>query len=451
MATINEILNAIKVSRDQGFSEADIATGLARYGITASQIANATATTYTPTQIENAINVSRQQGFSDADITTGLAKYGITTAQPYVDPNSGRATGLTDPSKFTPSTYTPAQIADAIKVSRQQGFSEADVATGLGRFLPNAAAVTAALAANPKASPVIPTIPGAITPIVRPPAPRQITGTQVTPASVTNTAITGTPYTNVYSPAMMQQNAPTLAQISAASQSANPYQSLMALTPQRSMSPAYAAQAGQTAVNTNLGGFDPAIYNPAATPVTGLLNTTVRASDGAGGNVGSNAGGNGQTGYGSLANLAGEAQRAGFTTIGNFLGGLVPVGAAYNTIDPVTGLAAKGSMTAADIAALSGKVDIGSSVSLGGANDVGTSGGGVDPTGGGGPSKLAKGGMVNMNPQMHNPPGPDDGYAALDNGEYVIRKSAVKKYGANIFEQINAGRIPAQRLKSLLE
>jgi len=65
--------------------------------------------------------------------------------------------------------------------------------------------------------------------------------------------------------------------------------------------------------------------------------------------------------------------------------------------------------------------------------------------------EYAKGGMVNMKPQMRNPPGPDDGYAALDNGEYVIRKSAVKKYGANIFEQINAGRIPAQRLKSLLE
>ena len=63
----------------------------------------------------------------------------------------------------------------------------------------------------------------------------------------------------------------------------------------------------------------------------------------------------------------------------------------------------------------------------------------------------AKGGMVNMKPQKYNPPGPDDGLAGLDNGEYVIRKSAVKKYGSNIFEQINAGKIPAKRLKSLLE
>jgi hypothetical protein len=73
--------------------------------------------------------------------------------------------------------------------------------------------------------------------------------------------------------------------------------------------------------------------------------------------------------------------------------------------------------------------------------------GGSDGFGG----EYAKGGKVNMKPQKYNPPGPDDGYAALDNGEYVIRKKAVKKYGANIFEQINAGRIPAQRLKSLLE
>jgi hypothetical protein len=65
--------------------------------------------------------------------------------------------------------------------------------------------------------------------------------------------------------------------------------------------------------------------------------------------------------------------------------------------------------------------------------------------------EYAKGGKVNMAPQMNNPPGPDDGYAALDNGEYVIRKKAVQKYGANIFEQINAGKIPAKRLKSLLE
>ena len=300
------------------------------------------------------------------------------------------------------------------------------------------------------------TTTGTVQPITRPTTPRQVTGTQLAPAGVTNTAITGTPYTNIYTPATMQQNAPTLAQINAASQSANPYQSLMALTPQRALSPAYAGMLGQTTANTNLGGFDPKIYNPAATPVTGLLNTTTGGNDGSQNGAGGGGGG-GQTLAGTVANLSGEAQRAGFNTIGNFLGGFVPVGAEYNKIDPVTGLPAKGSVTAADLAALTGKFDIGSSVSLGGTGDGGGGyGSGSEPggsgTGAGGYGPQYRGGLITpRDVKGPNPPGPDDGHASLDIGEYVIRKSAVKKYGSNIFEQINAGRIPAQRLKSLLE
>jgi hypothetical protein len=98
---------------------------------------------------------------------------------------------------------------------------------------------------------------------------------------------------------------------------------------------------------------------------------------------------------------------------------------------------------------------LGSSAGMGGLTGPNYSdyGGMAGETGGewGFGGEYAKGGMVKMKPQMNNPPGPDDGYAALENGEYVIRKSAVKKYGANIFEQINAGKIPAKRLKSLLE
>lgn len=297
------------------------------------------------------------------------------------------------------------------------------------------------------------TTAGAVQPITRPPPVRQVTSTQLAPASFAQTKITGTPFTNLYTPATVQQNAPRLSDIQAAAQSANPYQSLMSLTPQRTLSPAYAAQAGQTTANTNLGGFNPAIYNPATAPVTGLL--APAGADGVN-NSGDQRGpgtgntGDGQTFYGGLANLAGEANRAGFTGLGGFLASGLPVGAAYKG----------GTLTAADIAALTGKVDLGSSVSLGnqgygggsdapGANADGYGGG--DAGFGGGSQAFAKGGMVNMRPQRHNPPGPDDGYAALDNGEYVIRKSAVKKYGSNIFEQINAGKIPAQRLKSLLE
>ena len=50
-----------------------------------------------------------------------------------------------------------------------------------------------------------------------------------------------------------------------------------------------------------------------------------------------------------------------------------------------------------------------------------------------------------------NPKGPDDGAAFLDRGEYVIRKSAVKKYGRGLLDMINEGKVPAKKIKSLLD
>jgi len=49
-----------------------------------------------------------------------------------------------------------------------------------------------------------------------------------------------------------------------------------------------------------------------------------------------------------------------------------------------------------------------------------------------------------------NPPGPDDGTGMLQLGEYVIKKSAVNKYGTGLLDMINAGKIPAKKMKSLL-
>jgi hypothetical protein len=300
------------------------------------------------------------------------------------------------------------------------------------------------------------TTAGTVQPIVRPTGPRQVTGTQLAPAAVTNTAITGTPFTNLYTPSNVQQNAPRLSDIQAATQSSNPYQSLMALTPQRTLSPSYAAQAGQTTANTNLGGFNPAIYNPAATtaPLTGLL---AAGSDGSGG---SNAGdargpgtdntGSGQTIYGGLANLAGEAQRYGFNTIGGLIAGAIPVGstlapginattadlAALGNRDAIAAMTAQNQAIAQDAEqqSSSSPFDGGTGEGLGAAYDK------------------FKGGLITpRNIRGPNPPGPDDGNTNIDIGEYVIRKNAVQKYGANIFEKINAGQIPAKRLKSLLE
>lgn len=49
-----------------------------------------------------------------------------------------------------------------------------------------------------------------------------------------------------------------------------------------------------------------------------------------------------------------------------------------------------------------------------------------------------------------NPDGPDEGYAKLQRGEYVVRKKAVNKYGEDFLEALNEARLPKSKLKSLL-
>ena len=75
-----------------------------------------------------------------------------------------------------------------------------------------------------------------------------------------------------------------------------------------------------------------------------------------------------------------------------------------------------------------------------------------DPGRGGGGAHLAKGGYVSM---QHlggpDPEGPDDGYAALKDGEYVINDKAVKKYGIELMNAINSGKISKGKLIGLLE
>jgi hypothetical protein len=75
-----------------------------------------------------------------------------------------------------------------------------------------------------------------------------------------------------------------------------------------------------------------------------------------------------------------------------------------------------------------------------------------DPGRGGGGAHLAKGGHVSM---MHllgpDPEGPDDGYATLKDGEYVINDKAVKKYGIDLMNAINSGKISKGKLRGLLE
>jgi hypothetical protein len=68
-----------------------------------------------------------------------------------------------------------------------------------------------------------------------------------------------------------------------------------------------------------------------------------------------------------------------------------------------------------------------------------------------GEGQYAKGGkVIKAHLKGPNPKGPDEGYGALLGGEYVIKKSAVKKYGEGLLSMINDGKIPAKKMKSLL-
>jgi hypothetical protein len=85
-----------------------------------------------------------------------------------------------------------------------------------------------------------------------------------------------------------------------------------------------------------------------------------------------------------------------------------------------------------------------------GVGNPGESGGGYGASGDG-DSGYAKGGKVTKDRlKGPDPKGPDEGYGALLSGEYVIKKSAVKKYGQGLLDMINDGKIPAKKMKSLL-
>ena len=92
-----------------------------------------------------------------------------------------------------------------------------------------------------------------------------------------------------------------------------------------------------------------------------------------------------------------------------------------------------------------------SSPSGGDAGSSGAFGGGF---GGGdsGDGGYYKGGKVTMNRlRGPNPMGPDDGYAGLKDGEFVINAKSVGKYGIELMNAINAGKISKGKLRGLLE
>jgi len=65
--------------------------------------------------------------------------------------------------------------------------------------------------------------------------------------------------------------------------------------------------------------------------------------------------------------------------------------------------------------------------------------GGSDTSNSFGEGQYNQGGMVNAQHLMGRAPAPDDGYGALQGGEYVITKAAVEKYGKRMMDAINNG------------
>jgi len=110
-------------------------------------------------------------------------------------------------------------------------------------------------------------------------------------------------------------------------------------------------------------------------------------------------------------------------------------------------VAAKSGVTLADYYGGGGDANSADAGEGPGGNSGGGEGNGA--TAGEAGAGYAMGGMVNGLFGM-NPPGPDDGAGYLDRGEYVVKKSAVNKYGKGLLDMINEGKVPAKKLKSLL-
>lgn len=93
----------------------------------------------------------------------------------------------------------------------------------------------------------------------------------------------------------------------------------------------------------------------------------------------------------------------------------------------------------------------GSSSGDGGSGSGGGDGGGGDYMGGLiGMPEYIQGMATRQNTFGENPAGPDDAYRKTQLGEYVIKKSAVQKYGRGLLDMINSESIPKTKLRGLL-
>jgi hypothetical protein len=126
----------------------------------------------------------------------------------------------------------------------------------------------------------------------------------------------------------------------------------------------------------------------------------------------------------------------------SLLSGILPSSNVSLTPAPVQDLQATPNPYAGENPALSstGSGFAGADIGAGG----GFTGGVGTGTSGGSPAEASdlgynQGGMVTPERLMGQAPAPDDGYGALQGGEYVITKAAVERYGKAMMDAINNG------------
>lgn len=143
----------------------------------------------------------------------------------------------------------------------------------------------------------------------------------------------------------------------------------------------------------------------------------------------------------------------------NYMG--IPIGAQYNPAVTAGGASPYSQIRAISPQFVNPYAGVVANTSMGGYNPmlyenvkaaenvVGTTESMGDGSGAG--TGMAKGGYVHGGLMSGpNPAGPDDGAVNLDIGEYVIKKSAVDKYGKGLLDMINEGKVPVKKAKSLL-
>ena len=187
----------------------------------------------------------------------------------------------------------------------------------------------------------------------------------------------------------------------------------------------------------------------AANPASQASISAAQAAQGAAGTTGGSAAAAGAAaaaaasaaGYSDAA-IGAAAQAAADAAIG----GASAAGAAAAAADAANAAAADAADAEGGGLGVGGLGGLGGSDAGGGGVGAGNDGGGI-----GAGEGLAKGGIVSKRHLAgSNPTGPDDGYAALNLGEYVIKQSSVDKYGTEIFDLINQGKISKKAIKSLL-